>query len=1112
MRAGILTDEPLNSTAAATSARWLLLLVACLANQASGQDRGTPRPAVLPPPTSSAAPAASPATLPRPTPQPLQVAPAARSAAATPAGRVQIAGDILQTRDEDAATVQLLSGRVRIAQGATSWTGRQVVLWSTPEAGGSRLEFVFDGPATVSSEAGNRSASGRLFTLQSPQPPEMTIGLAGGRIAENDPVVRRASETRAIAPKPLPPPVEEDGVPAQTVQQAGPALGTPLAPSLAPLLPPGQAPFNASPFNNTPFGNTPFGAPGLVPPGLQVGPGGVVLGPRQRISITPRSIEIPFVLESRPNLRAVPAEQIITVTRGVNIVIERPAAGEVLDLTADSAVIWTAADAGGSGLGFDLDIGPNTPFQVYLRGNIVLRTGGTVARAREAFFDRADGRGLLLGTEVRQLVPDLRGDLRLRAETVRFEVGNPNLAAVQPSDLNMRATNAWVSASQFGVPTYRLEAGEVLLSQRPGGTIVDPRTGRPQSISRPWITTRDNRFLLGEIPVLAAPEISFPAEEFTIPLRRLTATYDRTFGAQLLTRWSLDDLLNLDTPPGSRLDLNLNYLSARGPQFGPEWGYDFLGETLGMPSRSYGLGEASFLYDAGEDRLGLDRRDIDPVDNARGFLDARHRTLFPQGWSATVAGGYVSDRNFLEQFQERRWDTGQDVETLLELRQVQDNRTLSALLQPQVNDFFNTTGWLPRLDATLLGQPLGDSPLLWSTHSQVGYGRINQTDALPFSAAELAENPAEVLTPLGYFPEVSGGVLMTRHELSLPVDLGALQLAPYVMGEVLHQEEGLDGTGLTRLYGVAGVRGAVAMTRIDRSVQNDILGLDGLAHKMVFDFDYSVAESSVPLSEVAQYNAFDDNAQERFRERLTQLTYGGVLPLTADPRVYALRSGAGRAVTAPHYELVDDQHVLRLGWRHRWQTKTGPLSNRRIRDWMTLDLEASIFPSADAFTAEDNFGEALGLLGARYAWNVGERTTLLADGLFDPFEPGQQTYSLGLLTQRTARGSLYVGYRSIELGGLDSDIGTIAASYAMSPKWIAVASTSYDFAQSEGRGHQLQLTRVGRDFLVLYGLNYDTSKNDFGASILIEPLIGPRDGRQVAPLLSRRPAEFGLRR
>ena len=1000
---------------------------------------------------------------------------------------IAIVGDILQTRREDAAEVQLLTGRVRIEQGDDVWEGQRVVIWN--DRAGGVVEFVFDGEATRLTAAGRRRAQGQLFSLDASDDVTVEANHTGGTIAKDDPVVRRASDVRALAP---------------TVRQAD---RLPLPPLSA--TPIGGASLPVQPIQS------------FLPPPLQPGQGGTMqpflqplLGTRQRISITPRSFEVPFVLESRPNNAVMPPEQIITVNRGVNIVIERPLEGDVLDLTADSAVIWTAADGGGGGLGgmgMNMDVTADTPFQVYLRGNIVLRTGGTVARASEAFFDKAEGRGLLLNTEVRQIVPSLRGDLRVKAESVRFAISNPNIAAAGPSDLNLNATNAWVSASRFGEPTYRLEAGSVLLQQRPTGEAFDPRLGRVRPVSTPWVTTLDNRFLLGQVPVLALPEVSFPAEDFSIPLRRFTVTADRTFGLQVLTRTSIDDLFNLPLPPRTKLDLNANYLSERGPQIGPEWAYDFPGTFLGSPARTFGYGEASFVFDDGEDRLGFGRRELDPTDQARGFIDAKHRSTMPGGLfdrrTFTTEIGVVSDRNFLESFEESLWDRGKDVETVVELKDVSDNRSISALIRPQTNNFYNQTQWLPRADLTLLGQPVFESPLLWSTHSMIGYGDLNPATGLPYSARELAENPAEVYTPLGYFPEVGGLVAQSRHELSLPLDVGPGQIAPYVLGEVLYQEEGIDGGSVTRWYGSAGLRGSVGMTRVDRSIRSDVFGLDGLAHKMVFDFDYSISESSVPLDVVAQYNEFDDNAQERFRERLQILTFGGVLPDFADPRGYALRTGAGRSVTAPHYELVDDQHVFRLGWRHRLQTKSGPPQARRIRDWMTLDFDLSLFPGADDFTAEDNFGETAGLLSARYAWNVGERTTILADTLHDVFNGGQETWAVGLLSQRSRRGSVYVGYRSLAIEGLDSDIMTVAASYAMSPKWFAVASTAYDFGQDQARGNSVQLYRTGRDFLFGFGVNYDASKNDFGVSVQVEPLIGARDGRRTDPLRSR-PAMF----
>jgi hypothetical protein len=281
-------------------------------------------------------------------------------------------------------------------------------------------------------------------------------------------------------------------------------------------------------------------------------------------------------------------------------------------------------------------------------------------------------------------------------------------------------------------------------------------------------------------------------------------------------------------------------------------------------------------------------------------------------------------------------------------------------------------------------------------------------------------------------------------------------------------------------------------------VQSTLFGLRGLVHKMVFDFDYSISDSSQNLSDVAQYNEFDDQAQYRFRNRLLIDTFGGTLPAQFDPRFYAVRSGAGQSVTAPYYELVDSQQVLRMGWRHRWQTQAGPIDRPRIRDWMTLDLEASYFPNAQ----RDDFGQSFGLIGGRYAWNFSERTSFLANAQFDLFDNAQQIANAGILSQRSERGSMYVGIRQVKGAGLNSEILTASYSYQMSPNWVSTVGTAYDLAEGRNRGQSMTLTRIGRDFLLHLGANYDASKDNFGFILSVEPKFLPSNSaNQTNPQL-----------
>src|SRR5207247_2117684 len=127
----------------------------------------------------------------------------------------------------------------------------------------------------------------------------------------------------------------------------------------------------------------------------------------------------------------------------------------------------------------------------------------------------------------------------------------------------------------------------------------------------------------------------------------------------------------------------------------------------------------------------------------------------------------------------------------------------------------------------------------------------------------------------------------------------------------------------------------------------------GIAHKVVFDVDASVADSNRDLSLFPLYDQIDDDAQEHFRRRFAFNTFGGTTPPQFDERFYAVRSGLAGSVTNPSAEIADDLMAVRMGIRQRWQTKRGPTIRPRIVDWVVLDTEIVYFPRAN----RDNFGQ-----------------------------------------------------------------------------------------------------------------------------------------------------------
>ena len=968
---------------------------------------------------------------------------------------IQISADWCQEWREGETTIALFRGSCRLVQGERSFAANNMVVSvrSTPSTevtsddSRQRLAVYFEDAVEVQDETGSRTEQSLWVDLESDA--GLTLSVRG-RVAERpgteDPLYRRALHR-------------------QTGSERGSLQQTQLTvPALAGRDPLGQA-------------------VSLQQSGSSQPPGSL-----RRVRISRRNLGVPFDLQSIKSTDTQPPEQVTTINGGVNVLIDGLVVGGdegfgAIDISADRVVLWTEA----TDREFQPELlqRPEASLQIYLEGNIVIRQQSrfaqfgdrevsNVVRASRAFYDGRDNRALILDAELQTYVTELDASVRVRAERLR-----------QNSLQSYHAQNAWFTTSQYGKPGYRIQASDIFVEARPEGWLpatFDPQSNQPINRDHYWVTTLNPQFIVGDVPILSLPNSSAPIENPGIPLTGIGFGQNRIFGTQLRTRWDAIQILGLQRPNGAdaKWEFLLDYLSARGPGVGTEGSYAGVDPN---GNRYQGGGLGYYLHDGGLDNLGLDRRKLVPDDANRGIIQGQHRHVFSQNaMTFDVELGIASDRNFREQYRESEFDTGKDLETLGYLRQnFSENSLGSLLVRPTVNSFENNTAWLPRGDLYFLGEPLAGGLLNWSSHTSAAYASLHQGDT--------PANPLDIYSPLPYYTDANGLVAMTRHEVEMPFNLGPLKVAPYAQGEAAFWSDSFTSQSIDRLYGKGGVRASIQFGRVFPQIQSELFNLDGLAHKVVLDADYSYSGSTRKLSEIPQWNEFDDNAQERFRSRFILNTFGGVLPGEFDPRFYALRSGAGSYVTSPYHELVDDQQVLRMGMSHRLQTKVGPPDRQRIKDWMTLDLGLSYFPNSD----RDNFGSDLGLFSTRYAWNVGDRTSILAGSLFDFFNNGQQLWHVGVQSQRSLRGSLYVGLRQIAAGPIDSRIVTASYSYALSPKWVSTMSTAYDVGEHRNRGQSFTITRVGEWLLFHVGANYDASKNNPGVMFSIEPRIGGRN-------------------
>ena len=964
-----------------------------------------------------------------------------------PAQPIQVSAESAWHWREGHYDVWLLRGRCSLRQGALHARGRNAVLWidrldrSQPPQ--NKVIAYFEGEVVV--ERTDAAPTWRLTEqtflgrFYSYQPVEIRTPPAIDQSAAESPLYRRA------------------------LKQLDPQTTAPVQPAQFEVVEEGPP------------------ADAALPPGAR------------RVRAFPRS-DTP--IQARWFSNPATNEWVAVIDSGVNLIVDGLQGFGSIDVSADRLVLWTTGlqepDLTGQTLQSE-----NTPLEIYLEGNIVFRQGERVIYAQRMYYDVRAEAGTIVDVEILSPVPEYQGLLRLKAALVE-----------QTSRGRFLAQNAYITSSRLGSPTYRLQTNNAFVQdlQQPvvdpftGTPAIDPVTGDPLIRHERLITANNNLLFLGPVPVFYWPTISTDLSEPQFYIDRIRFKNDNIFGTQVLTDIDVYQILGIDTPPeGTKWDVSLDYLSQRGLGHGTTFTYrrdSFF--TLQGPTA--GVFDFWAIEDNDVDNLGLDRRAVPPEKNYRHRLFWRHRQQLSGDYQLTAEVGWISDRNFLEQFFENEWDRFKDQTTGVELKRYLGNSSWSLVTDLRVNDFFTQTEWLPRADHFWLGQPLLGGLLRWYEHTSAGFGRVR--------VASLPEDPAElaVFRTLPWEASATGLRFATRHEIDLPLQVGPGKIVPYALGEFAHWEEALDLNPLDRAYGQFGVRASLPLWSVNPLVENNLLNVHGLAHKIVLQGDFFYADANRDLNELPLYDPLDDDNIEHFRRRFQFLTFGGTTPLRFDERFYALRTGLQSNVTSPAIEVADDLTVFRLGSRQRWQTKRGLPGQRHIVDWIVLDSNLSIFPKQD----RDNFGETFGLLDYNFRWHLGDRFTLLSEGIADLFPNGQRIVSVGGFLNRPPRGSLHLGFRVLE-GPISSQVLSLSYNYRMSPKWASTFGTSVDVAGNGNIGNFLALTRIGESFLVSFGFNVDESKDNVGVNLAIQPRFLPssRLGRSSGVIIPPAGA-FGL--
>jgi hypothetical protein len=843
----------------------------------------------------------------------------------------------------------------------------------------------------------------------------------------------------------------------------------------------------------------------LVPPqvnGTSSGPAGGPVGGR-RVRVFPRtSTGIQAETFPSPDGR----ERIAVIDSGVNIIIEGVGEFGKLDISTDRVVLWTSAvslpDLSGQS-----SQAADTPLELYLEGNIIFRQGDRVIYANRMYYNVPGKYGAVLDAEMLTPAPEYQGLLRLKADVLQ-----------QVNDSQFVATGAALTSSRLGVPRYWFQSNRLDVTdiQRPltdfrGAPAIDPVTGDQAMDHELLAVSRGNSVYAFGTPFFYWPTIAVDLADPTFYVNSFSYRNDRIFGNRVNVGWNMYQLLGMKPIRGTKWGLSTDYLSDRGPALGTDFRYN-RDSFFGIPGPTVGEVDAWGIYDTGLDNIGADRIGLTPETEYRGHIHFRHQQFFANGWQVKATADAISDRNFMEQYFEWAWDQRDFPAAGIEVKRTIDNTSFSVLADARINDFFTQTGHYPRLQYTMLGQPLLYDRLTWNSQTFAEYADLRTADTnYPQVGSPLIwERPNDAA--VAAYDQREGLRAATRHEIAAPLELGPVKVTPYVLGEIAYWGQDRAGNEMTRLYGQTGIRGSLPVWRVDPTVKSRLLNLDGIAHKITFEAEGLYADADQNFTDLPLYDPLNDDPLEAFERRFYLPTSGlnpaFLSPTTFrfDPRFYALRSGLQSNVTSPSTEIADDLELVNFAVRQRWQTKRGLPGRQRIIDWITFDIGGSFYPDAD----RDNFGADFGMLFYDFRWNIGDRLTILSDAYADTFADGLQTVSVGSVLTRPGQGSLYAGYRSLS-GPVTTDIVSAAVTYRMSEKWVGAASASMDLGNNGNISQSLRFVRIGESLLVSLGVTYDQGLDNVGFMFSLQPRFLPRNNLSDVAGIAIPPAgAFGL--
>ena len=591
-----------------------------------------------------------------------------------------------------------------------------------------------------------------------------------------------------------------------------------------------------------------------------------------------------------------------------------------------------------------------------------------------------------------------------------------------------QAADGSFSTCDHTVPHYDVKSKFVRVNKSAESTIV---------------SATHNFLRIGGVPFLYWPYVSHDIEDRDFVLRVFRAGSSSDMGKYVETRWNAYKMVGHKNR-WSDLDLMVDHYSKRGTGLGLDFDYGLQGME--------GSAMAYHIHDsAREDRPGVPVRDPD-----RGRFLWRHRSYLPRDVRLEAEVSYLSDRTFLREFFEDEFQEGKEQETVLYLRKLHENQGFRYQQKHRINHFDTTVEQLPALTYDVIGEPFWGNTLVYTSTTELANLHRNVDNELR------VQNPERTWR------------FHTGHELALPFKVWMVRMSPFYRAELTAADHGrtgrlaprpkrhrsrrrgattvaarradeaalIGGDSSSAVYRVAPTLGLNASTDLWRiyNVHSDLLDVNRMRHIMTPEIQWEVTPS-ISNDEPRDFNQFDE------------------------------------------VDRIDEFHRLMLGYRNRFQTKRGKPGKERSIDFMTFDVEYSVYPGNRGLNAE--FDD---LVELDFTYLIRNWLTYVSKGNELNLGTGNfEVLSNGLKVRPSKRWSVYLGHEFIHR---TNSALTFDLEHVINDRWTVRLYEQYDFNNKvdRDRGREnletaLTLRRLLHKWAMDVTLEFDEGEDDTRVSL-----------------------------